>query len=497
MTPTERVSALARRLVAIRSASPDPVAERACARALADALPSGLERGEWLTADGRPVVWALLRGDSPRTVILLGHYDTVGFKDYAAIGAEAIACDPAALAPVLARRARAGDVGPGSTLLDDLDEERRHPGTWMFGRGALDMKSGLAAGIAALEELSDARPSGGVLWVATPDEEHLSEGMKTATPRIAQLAAEERLDLVGAINLDYCLEPALYAGVGGKMQLGCYVLGEAGHVADPGRGMNALEVAARVVAALAPDGGAPHDATDLALDAPPAALKLDDLKSGYSIEPPTEALVEFSVPFHETTLEETLSRCRNRIARALGGGVAERVLLLPELTERAAAGGVGHEGTGASPRAASDARTATLDRLRALCRACALRAPAVVLHLLPPFYPPSAAAGRFSETATAWASGQGIAVRGRYPFISDASYLAWRGVRAEGVARHLLALGNEYTLPIDEAAALDLDVVNLGPWGRDAHRLYERVHAPYAFGRLPGLIASLAREVLR
>jgi arginine utilization protein RocB len=45
-------------------------------------------------------------------------------------------------------------------------------------------------------------------------------------------------------------------------------------------------------------------------------------------------------------------------------------------------------------------------------------------------------------------------------------------------------------LPIAAARALDLEVINLGPWGRDAHGLYERVHAPHAFGILPGLIAE-------
>jgi arginine utilization protein RocB len=38
---------------------------------------------------------------------------------------------------------------------------------------------------------------------------------------------------------------------------------------------------------------------------------------------------------------------------------------------------------------------------------------------------------------------------------------------------------------------LDLDVVNLGPWGHDAHGLCERVHAPFAFERLPQLIGKI------
>ena len=65
------------------------------------------------------------------------------------------------------------------------------------------------------------------------------------------------------------------------------------------------------------------------------------------------------------------------------------------------------------------------------------------------------------------------------------------------IARHLPGLGATYRVPQEDAAVLDLDVVNLGPWGRGAHGLYERVHAPYAFGRLPELIHAVAVAACR
>jgi len=40
-------------------------------------------------------------------------------------------------------------------------------------------------------------------------------------------------------------------------------------------------------------------------------------------------------------------------------------------------------------------------------------------------------------------------------------------------------------------------VVNLGPWGRDAHGLFERVYAPYAFETLPRLLAEIVRGALK
>src|SRR5437867_4456673 len=132
----ERVRALAERLIAIPSVSPDPAAETQCARVLAEQLPTSLERGEWSTSDGRPVLWALLRGRSPRTVVLLGHYDTVGISEFAALGHpdRYVAFDTQALPALLARYARTAERTVAPEVLADLDEEARCPGTWLFGR---------------------------------------------------------------------------------------------------------------------------------------------------------------------------------------------------------------------------------------------------------------------------------------------------------------------------------------------------------------------------
>jgi len=100
------------------------------------------------------------------------------------------------------------------------------------------------------------------------------------------------------------------------------------------------------------------------------------------------------------------------------------------------------------------------------------------------------------RAARAVAGEEGIALRSFYPFISDASYVAWRGEGAAAIAPHFPSLDREYSLPVAASQALDLDVVNLGPWGRDAHGLFERVNASYAFERLPRLIARTVQKTL-
>jgi arginine utilization protein RocB len=117
--------------------------------------------------------------------------------------------------------------------------------------------------------------------------------------------------------------------------------------------------------------------------------------------------------------------------------------------------------------------------------------------LLPPYYPPAPPGdGPLVRAARDVLGAAGVAVNAWYPFISDASYLAWRERGADALAAHLPALGREYRLPAEDIASLDLDVVNLGPWGRDAHGLHERVRCDWTFERLPGLVAAIVRAAL-
>ncbi len=508
---------LAERLVAIPSVSPDPEGEARCARALLDTLPAGLERGTWPAADGRPIVHASLRGRSPRTVLLLGHYDTVGVSEFAAIDSRAdapLAFDCSALRAWLLDPAHA--ASQPEALARDLEEERETPGTWMFGRGALDMKGGLAAGVAAIDRLARERDAleGGVLFVATPDEEHESAGMRAAVDAIARLATEQGLELAGAINLDYVERPSAYSGVMGKALAHVWALGVPTHAAAPLDGVDAIQLAAAVVA-RATRSRALVDRWEHLHGAPAVALRLRDLKSGYNLQTAAEAvaeinLVTFARPLAETmhqlrevaieALDEwsramaDLSRWAGRAAASRGGfDPRSRVLTYPELLERAGFA-PDADPLGDGPRS-GDTRERLRERLNHLARAAKLAGPLVVLSLLPPWYPAAAPRdGALERAAAAVLEHEGLDFRAFYPYVSDAAYLAWRADPAETVARFMPALGREYRLPAAAAAALDLDVVTLGPWGRDAHGLFERVNAPYAFDRLPGLIEAVVRE---
>jgi arginine utilization protein RocB len=526
LPPPEEVRALAERLVAIPSASPEVVAETEFAAALRESLPAALERGEWYAPDGRPVLWARLRGRGARAgrrraALLLSHYDTVGVEEFAAIGGrrgDRIAYDPAALRELFLRYS--GDtLPPGSNLLlQDLAEEKAQPGTWMFGRGTFDMKSGIAAALAALEALAaDESLAGDVLFVCCPDEEHASAGMLAAVPGLARLKQAEGLDLVGALNLDIAPAPVAYAGVMGKALAGLYVLGRPTHAGMPFEGVDAAQLAASLTARAT----ASRELVDRAgesVAAPAVALKLRDLKPGYNVQTAAEAVVELNLITITRSLAETLDELRRVSLDALSSlvrsmrelaswvqpGVALRgvlaggenlehqVLLWPELLRRA-----GEPGELFEVSESTDPRVATLARIRHVVREAKLQGPAIVLHLLPPYHPHAAPGnGPLVHATRTVMEREGLEVRPFYPYITDASYLAWRAEPPEALGRYMPCYGREYALPIEAMRALDLDVVNLGPWGRDAHGLFERVRCDWAFGRLPGMVAEVVKRSL-
>jgi acetylornithine deacetylase len=139
---------LTRELVAIDSVNPALVeggaGEREIARFVADwAVERGLEAEIVEEVHGRPSVIVRARGTGEgRSLLLCAHLDTVGVE---------------------------GVSDPFDARVD---------GDRMYGRGAYDMKSGLASALLACREAHAAGLSGDVVVAAVADEEHASIGVQ-------------------------------------------------------------------------------------------------------------------------------------------------------------------------------------------------------------------------------------------------------------------------------------------------------------------------------
>src|SRR5690625_1358320 len=82
------------------------------------------------------------KGESNRTVILMGHLDTVGVNDFGHL--KDLAFSPDELMEHLKNE-----------QLPDSIKEQLDSGDWLFGRGALDMKSGVASNLYLLKYYSE------------------------------------------------------------------------------------------------------------------------------------------------------------------------------------------------------------------------------------------------------------------------------------------------------------------------------------------------------
>lgn len=196
-----QVKAYTTRLVNIRSVSPGQGEIQVAREVLNMLQEDGLEQA-YTTIGLDPLVgdaWerqnacAFLRGSSLHTIILLGHIDTVDTKDYGAL--EPFALDPDALAH---HQHTLAAMTPG--LADDLKER---PGDWMFGRGSIDMKCGIAANIAVMRRMAKRAQAGklplSVILIATPDEENESAGVLQAVQYLLRLREAHNLSYLGAI----------------------------------------------------------------------------------------------------------------------------------------------------------------------------------------------------------------------------------------------------------------------------------------------------------
>lgn len=360
--------------------------------------------------DGRQTVCALKRGTGSRAVILAGHYDVVEGE------------------------ARAGQEGD-----------------WLWGRGALDMKSGVAAELAVLEAHEG---EGSILLVACPDEEARSAGARAAARVFPRVAAEHGLEFVLGINADVVTGDAEYGrqvfcGAVGKLLLCALVRGVPAHAGDPLNGVSAHALAAEVVRAIEGRRGWLDDDTSLA---PPVLLHAGDTKTAYDVTMPRDVLLVFNLLISDD--RPVLDRFADRVGAALADGLADwpgRNAFAPPAVS-----------VGDIPEADGDPVTL----IRAAFAGAELTGPGAHVALGPVRYPPVPFTGgglRLQEAAG------DIRVGGSYPHPSDISFLA------DGV----------------------LPWINAGPWGLDFHQPTERVYTPYAFGELPELLRRLTRAAVR
>ncbi len=541
------VRTITEQLVAVRSVSPG-AGERDIAQVIVDLLRADDLGNAYVLCDLEPLpgdpydranAVAYMRGRRPEAIVLLGHIDTVGTEDFGAL--EPLATDPAALA--MHRQELLGDL--------TLD----HPDEWMFGRGALDMKSGVAAHIALMRHFARQIKTTGeppplsLVFAGTPDEETESAGMLALMPWLARLRRRERLTYVGLINTDYVTprsaddpERPIYLGSVGKLLPLFYIVGKATHAGNPYAGIDANLLSAELIRDLCMDPALTERVGD-ATTPPPVTLHHSDLKTAYNVQTPLAAWFYLNILTLRDTPAEWLVRLKvrsraaiRRVQRRLARGyrimhgdlplpvqlAAHTVLTYAELLAATQAG-KGEELVRTTLDrvwrefpSALDSREATLRLIAALWALGGRDGPAIIIAFAPPYYPHISSAEcvltQAIRAVVARHPDEHLAVRDYFPLLSDLSYALsdpaqdisslianmplWAKQRPEGPVP--ASPETAYTIPFDTIHEAGIaGVANIGPLGWDGHQRTERVHMPFSFAVVPQLIFETIYEIVR
>lgn len=471
---------------------------------------------------GRSNLLALVKGDGAKTVVLAGHFDTVPFDDYAELAP--FACDPEALLPMIIDKLKR--TGENPQALADLES-----GEYLPGRGLLDMKAGIAAGIAVLEAIAaEEHRQGNVLLLATPDEEDRSAGMRKAAALLPEIARESGLDISLVINLDSIADDgdgsfgrSVTTGSIGKLLLTALVIGREAHACYPFAGINANYLAGELLAEFecAPELA---ETSGHEIAAPPSALYAKDVKSGYNVTTPARIFLYWNTLQHRRGPGEVLSIATGMAREAMERAVArlvtraqrvsppqpfgeESVLVLSfaELVAQARRSDPDFE-TSLELLNRELAERQDLDfpaRSRLVTEfvwaSTKLPGPAVILGFGSLPYPAvtlkdEALAERLMAVLVEAAAEKGTTVSrlGYFPGISDMSFLGEASGDLSAAEANTPIWGASFAL----AASPAYPVINIGPWGRDYHHWLERLHMPYAFDVLPLLVLRATKAAL-
>jgi succinyl-diaminopimelate desuccinylase len=193
----------------------------------------------------------------------------------------------------------------------------------LYGRGAVDMKGGIACGVAAvLDHLaaSGGKPKGSISFLITGDEEGIAvNGM----PKLLQWAAArgEKFDhgILGEPSNVDALGDTIKIGRRGSLNGHLIVTGKQGHVAYPQRAENPIRALVMLVAALQAE---PLD--DGSALFPPSHLEFTSVDVGNKTVNliPGEARARFNIRFNDKhTLDSLKALIEQRAAKAAGSKI--------------------------------------------------------------------------------------------------------------------------------------------------------------------------------
>lgn len=473
------------------------------------------------------------KGNSRKTVVLIGHTDTVGISDYGTI--KEYATKPLEL------KEKLKTITLPENALKDLES-----GEYLFGRGIFDMKCGVSTLMTIVEYLSDNVNSleGNIVFAAVCDEEGNSGGMLSVVQELVKLKEKEDFEYQALIDTDY-MAPRfegdntryVYVGTVGKIMPSFYIVGSEAHAGDPFRGIDPNHISSAIVEEISFNTKY-CDEAEGEVTVPPISLRQQDLKPEYSVQTARTSYLYFNFGTHSSTPDEIMERIKEgaklafqKVIDALNIEYEKyckannfpfeklpwkaRVLSYEELYNKVREE-KGQELDEALDKLSKellqdeniDERVYALKMVEAVYSMWSDKEPVVIAYFSPPYYPHIYVKGEselekklldvVNNVIENTDSKYHIKMKKFYPYISDLSYAAAPREKnaIESLKNNMPGFGVKYNLPIEDMQRLNLPVVNIGPFGKDAHKFTERLEEDYSFNIAPKLVYNTIMGLL-
>jgi arginine utilization protein RocB len=471
---------------------------------------------------GRRFLTALYKHpNAVETIVLISHFDTVNTEEYGDI--EEFAYQPEELTKLLHER------------MDELPEDAREDlqsGDYLFGRGTMDMKMGLVMHMGLIEKASVEQWPINLLLLTVPDEEVNSAGMRAAVTKLLEIKEEHGLKYKLFLNGEpvFAQQPGdrnyyVYSGSIGKIMPSALFYGRETHVGEPLSGITAPYIASFLTQSM--EWNSSFQETVLGEKTPlPVTLQLKDLKMEYSVQTPYRAAALYNVFLMKRNAAEIMDvfeKIAVDAARACNVAYTKvcteqevepvgevRVLryedLLKHAIDKFGSNYVEAIKSSIHTNDSLDDREKSFRMTDTLMIQCQELAPAMVLLYAPPYYP----AVNSSDDELVTKCVEYVKKRGRENFdlpvqqihyfngISDLSYVNYQDEQEGWTAfkSNTPVWGDGYSVPFDAMKKLNAPVLNVGPFGKDAHKRTERLHIKSAFEIVPTLVEEMIKELL-
>lgn len=481
----------------------------------------------------RNVHWAMIEGYGDKAIVLVHHSDVVHTENYNEFAPYAFS--PERLSEELKRNSNALDSEATKDLLSEL---------WIFGRGTADMKGGGAIQLAILKELSLINKlKGNVILLMVPDEENLSEGMRHGVKILRRLKEKHKLNYQLMINsephqrVNYD-KGIISQGSIAKMNFFIYIKGILTHAGKVLEGINPIGMMSQIISR-----------TELSLDfvdeiegemsIPPTWIHVKDSKNTYDISTPESIIGYMNILNFSTSPEEIINKLKG-ICKEESDKFINRYIAIFEEFKKKTTRNTNRENWKINVltfdqlldlvrRSGSNSfvlyekyRDLVIGRLKQnkitfveanqlivdqIIKIINRQEVFIIIGLSMPLYP--AVSNVFQKnpvdylkiingyTTEEW--GQSYMNRYFFTGISDLSYSSLNYDLESTISQmnNMPFWNDYYSIPFEDIKFIQMPCLNIGPWGKDFHKLSERVYREDLLVRTPSIIKKIIQNILK